>query len=60
MALSDVAVKNLKPQAKLITMADGKGLFIGVNPSGSKVWLYRYTFNGKQAAPVGADSKLTI
>lgn len=51
MALSDPAVKNLKPQAKLITIADGNGLFIGVNPSGSKVWLYRYTFNGKQAAP---------
>ena len=52
MALTDIAVKNLKPQTKLVRVADGGGLFIAVHPSGLKVWLYRYTFKSKQAAPL--------
>ncbi len=52
MALTDIAVKNLKPETKFYRKPDGGGLFISVHPSGLKVWLYRYTLKGKQPAPL--------
>ncbi|MHA3098802.1 tyrosine-type recombinase/integrase [Acinetobacter brisouii] len=40
----------LKPQEKRYSVKDklNNGLFIEVKPTGRKVWLYRYTFEGKQ------------
>jgi integrase len=52
MSLSSIALKNLKPKAKFYRVAIDSGLFLGINPSGTKVWLYRYTFGGKQSAPL--------
>lgn len=48
MALSDTKLRNLKAQAKIYTVADGGGLFIEVQPGGTKSWRLRYRLSGKQ------------
>lgn len=47
MALTELALKNLKPAAKLYRKADGEGLCVEITPSGSKLWRWRYYFNGR-------------
>lgn len=41
-ALTPSAVQNAKPRAAPYKMADGRGLFLLVNPDGSKWWRLRY------------------
>jgi integrase len=48
MALTDTAIKSAKPRAAPYKIADGRGLFLLVKPSGSKLWRFRYQFNGKE------------
>jgi integrase len=48
MALTDVKVRNTKPQAKPYKITDGDGLFLLVKPSGSKYWRLKYFFAGKE------------
>lgn len=45
--LTDVKLKTLKPGPKVYRVADAKGLCIEVRPTGSKLWRYRYRYNGK-------------
>src|SRR5450830_259279 len=47
-ALTDIAVKNLKPKDKPYKIAVGRGLFIQIKPDGSKFWIFRYIFSGKK------------
>lgn len=46
MALTDSALKAAKPKEKLYRLPDANGLCLEVTPSGSKLWRYRYRFNG--------------
>ncbi|QCI64576.1 tyrosine-type recombinase/integrase [Phreatobacter stygius] len=48
MALTDVAIRNLKPGAKPKKLSDEKGLHVLVTPQGSKLWRLAYRFDGKQ------------
>lgn len=48
MSLTDTAIKALKPKDKAYVVADGRGLYLEVMPSGTKAWRYRYYLNGKQ------------
>lgn len=48
MALSDNTLKALKPRAKPYTLADERGLYVEVFPTGGSVFRYRYRLNGKQ------------
>ncbi|MGB6194509.1 MAG: Arm DNA-binding domain-containing protein [Terracidiphilus sp.] len=48
MALTDTAVRNAKPEPKPYKMYDREGLFLLVNPGGSKLWRWRYRFDGKE------------
>lgn len=48
MALTDTALKALKPRARAYTVADGRGLYVEVFPTGGIVWRFRYRLNGKQ------------
>lgn len=48
MPLTDIAIKNAKPRAKLYKIADSGGLCLLVHPSGGKWWRYRYRFDGKE------------
>lgn len=45
--LTDTAIRNAKPKAKLYRLPDGDGLYLEVKPSGVKVWRFRYRFAGK-------------
>ncbi|WP_036247012.1 integrase arm-type DNA-binding domain-containing protein [Methylobacter sp. BBA5.1] len=48
MPLSDVTCKNAKPQEKPYKIADEKGMFLLVNPNGSKYFRLKYRFAGKE------------
>lgn len=48
MFLSDPAVRNAKPKAKVYRLKDGDGLFLQVEPNGGKYWRLRYFFIGKE------------
>jgi integrase len=63
MKLNDVAVRKAKPETKPYKMADGGGLFLLVQPNGSKYWRLAYRFGGKQkllALGVYPDVPLTL
>ena len=45
---SALAAKNFQPQAKAYKKADEGGLFLLVNPNGSKYWRLKYRFDGKE------------
>lgn len=47
MALADLALKALKPREKVYTVADGRGLYVEIFPTGGIVWRMRYRRNGK-------------
>jgi hypothetical protein len=44
--VSDTAVRIAKPKHKLYRLTDANGLCLEVTPTGSKLWRYRYRFNG--------------
>jgi integrase len=48
MALTDVAIRNAKPGAKSVKLADGGGLHLLITPSGGKLWRLKYRFDGKE------------
>lgn len=48
MPLTDVAIRNAKPRSKAYKVFDAKGLFLWIQPNGSKWWRYAYRFDGKQ------------
>lgn len=48
MPLTDTACRNAKPRPKPYKLPDGGGLLLLVNPTGSKWWRLRYTFDGKE------------
>ena len=48
MALTETALKALKPKDKPYTLADERGLYFEVFPTGGLVWRFRYRLNGKQ------------
>jgi integrase len=42
MALTPIAAKNAKPQAKPYKLTDGGGLYLEIFPNGSKLWRLKY------------------
>ncbi len=48
MKLTDTAVRNTKPTEKTRKMFDGGGLYLLVNPSGSRLWRLKYRVSGKE------------
>ena len=46
--LTEVKVRQSKPNDKIQMLADGGGLFLQVKKNGTKAWQYRFRFNGKQ------------
>ena len=48
MSLTAVGVKNAKPAEKPYKLADSGGLYLLVNPRGSKLWRFDYRFAGKR------------
>lgn len=48
MPLSATAIKNAKSTTKPLKLFDGGGLFLLVNPNGSRWWRFKYRFAGKE------------
>ena len=48
MPLKDPAAKNAKPKEKPYKLADEKGMYLEVMPSGSKYWRLKYRYLGKE------------
>ena len=48
MPLTELVIKNLKPQKAPYRKTDGGGLALEITPAGGKLWRLRYYFNGKQ------------
>ncbi len=46
--LTETAVKNARPAAKLVKLSDSGGLQLWVKPEGGKYWRFAYRFDGKQ------------
>lgn len=63
MPLSDLAIKKAKPQDKPFKLADEKGLYLLVQPTGGKLWRMNYRHEGKQKTlymGVYPDVSLTV
>jgi integrase len=48
MPLSDLMVRTLKPRGRAYKVYDRDGLFLLINPGGSKLWRWRYRFDQKE------------
>jgi len=48
MPLSDLRIRNLKPKGKPYKKSDFDGLFVLINPTGSKLWRFKYRYNDKE------------
>ncbi len=48
MPLTDTAIRNAKPRRKLVKLFDGGGLYLLIQPYGTKLWRQAYRINGKQ------------
>ena len=46
--LKDTQIKALKPKEKQYSISDGEGLTLLVKPIGSRLWHFRYRYEGKQ------------
>ena len=47
MALTDPTAKNAKTTGKIYRLADEKGLYLEVHPTGAKYWSHRNQLAGK-------------
>ena len=46
--LTATAVEKAKPSEKRRKLSDGGGLYIQIEPTGGKLWRYKYRFDGKE------------
>ena len=61
MALTDTRIKNLSPRDKPYRLSDSRGLYIEVQPNGSKYWRLKYRFVGKEKRlAIGVYPKVTL
>lgn len=61
MPLSDTTIRTAKPKDKLYRLTDANGLCLEVTPTGSKLWRYRYRFNGSaKMLALGAYLAVTL
>lgn len=47
MPLTDKKIRSLKPADKPYKVSDSGGLYLEITPNGSKLWRFKYRFNGK-------------
>lgn len=61
MPLTDVAIRNAKPGAKPIKLADARGLHLLVTPAGGKLWRMKYRVDGKEKQlSIGAYPEISL
>ena len=47
-ATTEAAIRRAKPEQKPYKMTAGQGMYLLVNPTGSKLWRLKYRFDGKE------------
>lgn len=61
MALTDTAIRNSKPTGKPYKVSDSQGLYLLVNPRGSKLWRVKYRMNGvERKLALGSYPEITL
>ena len=61
MALSDSAIRTVKPTEKARRLFDGGGLYLEVSPAGGKLWRVKYRHGGKEKRlALGAYPAVTL
>lgn len=62
MALSVTSIRNAKPKGKPYKLADERGLFLLVQPSGGMLWRFKYRIDGRDeaGAPKRVEKKLGL
>ena len=61
MALTDTAIRTAKPKNKPYKLGDAQGLYLLVNPKGSKLWRVKYRIHGvERKLALGAYPELTL
>lgn len=61
MSLTDIKCKSAKPADKPYKLADSGGLFLLVNPNGSKLWRQKYRYLGREKLlAIGAYPLLSL
>ena len=61
MALTDTAVRNAKPKDKPYKLGDAQGLYLLVNPRGSKLWRVKYRIHGaERKLSLGSYPEITL
>lgn len=59
--LTATEVKKAKATKKTIKLSDGGGLYLQINPNGSKYWRYDYRFAGKRKTlAIGVYPEITV
>lgn len=59
--ITDVALRKAKPQDKPFKIAAGNGLYLLVNPTGSKLWRWKYRVAGREKLlALGAYPTITL
>ena len=59
--LADVAIRQAKPKDKPYKLSDGGGMYMLVNPNGSRYWRMKYRFGGKEKVlALGVYPNVTI
>lgn len=48
MPLTEIQIRKAKPTDKPVKLSDGKGLYLLVNPTGSKLWRWKYRVDGRE------------
>ncbi|EKT1936612.1 DUF4102 domain-containing protein, partial [Salmonella enterica] len=49
MSLSDAKIRSIKPLDKPFKLTESHGLYLLVNPGGSRLWYLKYRFNRKES-----------
>src|SRR5258706_7607536 len=49
--LNDTRVRNAKPAHRPVKLSDSGGLYLLIQPNGSKLWRLGYRFGGKKKTP---------
>ena len=61
MTLTDTQIRKVKSREKSFKLADGKGLFLVVQPNNSKYWRFRYWFSGREKLlSIGVYPEVTL
>lgn len=59
--LTDTAIRKAKPKEKPYKVSDSQGLYLLVNPRGSKLWRVKYRMNGvERKLALGSYPEITL